>query len=89
MWILARDWHAERIVSDKWPESSEGQNQYQAAAKLPGPTPEALTIQGNWKEAIGKLISKECPEAAGVNQKNTGATDEAHMTDKMETLLIA
>ena len=29
--------------------------------KPPGPTPEVLKIEGNWKDAMRKLISKKRP----------------------------
>ena len=30
--------------------------------KLPGPAPEVLKIEGDWKDAMRKLISKKRPE---------------------------
>ena len=30
--------------------------------KPPGPAPELLTIEGNWRDAMWKLISKKRPE---------------------------
>ena len=33
----------------------------QKARKPPGPEPEVLKIEGNWKDAMRKLISKKRP----------------------------
>jgi hypothetical protein len=37
--------------------------------KPPGPTPEVLKIEGDWKDAMRKLISKKRPEGGWPKQE--------------------
>jgi hypothetical protein len=39
-----------------------GESETQTVPKPPGPAPEVLKIEGDWKEAMKKLISKKRPE---------------------------
>jgi len=59
MWIVARDWQGKRMLSDKWSESNDKQNQYEAAAKPAGSRTGRLKIEGRWKKAVRRLIFKK------------------------------
>ena len=41
------------------------------ARKPPGPAPEVLKIDGDWKDAMKKLISKKRPEGGWPKPKRT------------------
>lgn len=54
MMRVARIRHGERIVADTQPESNMAETTTKKQRKPPGPEPEVLKIEGNWKEAMRK-----------------------------------
>ncbi len=60
------------------------QQKQKPSRRRPSPEPEILKIEGNWKDAMRKLISNKRPEGGGPSQRNKSAVNTAQMGGKSE-----